>query len=167
MINAYPRPLVLFGPSGSGKSSLLKKILEDFPDKFGFSVSHTTRKPRPGEQHGVHYFFTDWRTMREEIEQGMFIEHAVYGGNHYGTSRMAVEVVQRAGKVCLLDIDIQGVKQIRNTNLNPWFVFIKPPSLEELEKRLRARNTETEESLAQRLKIAAKEMEYGGNEIFK
>lgn len=163
MISGNPRPLVFFGPSGSGKSTLLKKILEDFPDKFGFSVSHTTRKPRSGEQNGVHYFFTEWETMKKDIEEGKFIEHAVYSGNHYGTSRAAVEAVQKAGKVCVLDIDVQGVKQIRNTNLNPWYVFVKPPSLEVLERRLRDRNTESEESLAQRLKVAAQEMEYGNN----
>lgn len=161
MVSGNPRPLVLFGPSGSGKSTLLKKLLEEFPNKFGFSVSHTTRKPRPGEQHGLHYYFTDWETMKKDIEEGKFIEHAVYSGNHYGTSAAAVEAVQKAGKVCVLDIDVQGVKQIRNTNLNAWYVFIKPPSLKELEKRLRARNTESEDSLAQRLDTAAKEMEYG------
>lgn len=102
MVNGKPRPLVLFGPSGSGKSTLLKKMLEDFPDRFGFSVSHTTRKPRPGEQHGVHYYFTDWETMKKEIEEGKFIEHALYSGNHYGTSKAAVEAVQRGGKVMVV-----------------------------------------------------------------
>lgn len=101
MISENPRPLVLFGPSGSGKSTLVKKMLEDFPEKFGFSVSHTTRKPRPGEENGVHYYFTNWDTMKKDIDEGKFLEHAVFGGNHYGTSRAAVDAVQRAGKVLL------------------------------------------------------------------
>lgn len=101
MISGNPRPLILFGPSGSGKTTLLKKMLEDFPEKFGFSVSHTTRKPRPGEMNGVHYNFTDWETMKKDIDEGKFIEHAVFGGNHYGTSKAAVDAVQKAGKVLL------------------------------------------------------------------
>lgn len=110
-----PRPLILFGPSGSGKSTLLKKMLEDFPDRFGFSISHTTRKPRPGEQHGVHYYFTDWETMQKDIEEGKFIEHAVYSGNHYGTSRAAVEGVQRTGKVLLfLKFDFLKTPQVNS-----------------------------------------------------
>ncbi|CAH0546157.1 unnamed protein product [Brassicogethes aeneus] len=158
------RPLMFCGPSGSGKSTLLKKLLDDFPDKFGFSVSHTTRKPRPGEVHGKHYFFTEMDAMKEAISDGLFIENACYGGNLYGTSRKAVESVAKDGKVCILDIEVQGVKQIKKTDLNPWSVFVKPPSLEHLKQRLVARNTETEETLARRLKAAEEEMEYGTSE---
>lgn len=163
MVPQGPRPLVLAGPSGSGKSTLLKKLLQDYPDKFGFSVSHTTRKPRPGEKDGKDYHFTDRETMQAEISDGKFIESAEYSGNMYGTSKQAVEDVQKQGKVCVLDIDLQGVRQIRKTDLKPLCIFIKPPSLEELETRLRARNTESEESLKSRLKIAADEIDYGKN----
>lgn len=155
------RPLLFCGPSGSGKSTLLKKLLEDFPDKFGFSVSHTTRKPRPGEVHGQHYYFTDVDAMKEAIAKGLFLETATYGGNIYGTSREAVESVSRQGKVCVLDIEIQGVKQIKQTDLNPWSVFIKPPSVDHLKDRLIGRNTETEETLNRRLSAAAEEIQYG------
>lgn len=156
-----PRPLVFCGPSGSGKSTLLNKMMKEFPDSFGFSVSHTTRKPRPGEENGIHYHFTNVETMKADIENGKFIENAVFSGNMYGTSIAAVEAVQKEGKVCILDIDVQGVIQIKNTNLNPWLIFVKPPSLESLKQRLEDRKTETTESLALRLKVASSELKYG------
>ncbi|XP_026669076.1 guanylate kinase isoform X2 [Ceratina calcarata] len=161
MLHKNPRPLVLCGPSGSGKSTLIKRLFEEFPDTFGFSVSHTTRSPRPGEEDGKHYYFTTKDEMQKQIEQGKFLEHAVFSGNMYGTSKRAVEDVKRAGKVCVLDIDVEGVKQIKQTSLDPMYVFVKPPSMEELEKRLRSRQTETEESLERRLSVARVEMEYG------
>ncbi|XP_076031658.1 guanylate kinase-like isoform X2 [Oratosquilla oratoria] len=156
-----PRPLVICGPSGVGKGTLLKKLLEDHMNAFGFSVSHTTRQPRPGEEHGKDYFFVNREEMDEAIENGEFIEHAVYSGNCYGTSKEAVEAVLESGRICILDIDTQGVKQVKNTDLNPFYVFIKPPTIEDLEKRLQGRGTETEESMARRLKAAQEEIEYG------
>ncbi|XP_076235482.1 guanylate kinase isoform X3 [Calliopsis andreniformis] len=161
MLQKGPRPLVLCGPSGSGKSTFIKKLFEEFPDKFGFSVSHTTRNPRPGEEDGKHYYFTTKEKMQKQIEQGEFLETATFTGNLYGTSKQAVEDVQKAGRVCVLDIDIQGMKQIKQSSLEPLYVFVKPPSMDELEARLRKRNTETEDSLKQRLSIAKTEIEYG------
>ncbi|XP_033229295.1 guanylate kinase isoform X2 [Belonocnema kinseyi] len=162
MVQKGFRPLVLCGPSGTGKSTLIKKLFDELPDSFGFSISHTTRKPRAGEQNGKEYYFTDKEEMQSQIDRGQFLESATYSGNMYGTSKRAVEDVQRAGKVCVLDIDVQGVKQIKKTiTLDPLYVFVKPPSISELEKRLRERNTETEESLQLRLKAAQEEIEYG------
>ncbi|XP_063982095.1 guanylate kinase isoform X2 [Diachasmimorpha longicaudata] len=161
MLHKGPRPLVLCGPSGSGKSTLIKRMFEEFPDKFGFSISHTTRQPRPGEEHGKHYYFTTKEKMQDQIDRGEFIESAVFSDNTYGTSKKAVEDVMEAGKICVLDIDMQGVKQIKNTSLNPLLVFIRPPSIEELEKRLLARKTETAESLQRRLLAAAVEIRFG------
>lgn len=161
MLHKGPRPLVLCGPSGSGKSTLIKKLFEEFPEKFGFSVSHTTRAPRPGEENGKHYHFTTKEKMQKQIEQGEFLETATYSGNLYGTSKRAVEQVQEDGKVCILDIEMQGVKQVKQSSLDPFYVFIKPPSIEVLEERLKGRNTETDESLRRRLSIARTEMEYG------
>ncbi|CAH0724780.1 unnamed protein product, partial [Brenthis ino] len=161
MVQKGPRPLVLCGPSGSGKSTLLKRLLKEFPDKFGFSISHTTRGPRPGEKDGVHYHFTSKDKMLAAIEKGEFIESATFSGNMYGTSKRAVEDVRRTGKTCTLDIDIEGVKQIKHTDLDPLLVFIMPPSIEELERRLRTRNTEQEDALKKRLEVACREIEYG------
>lgn len=161
MLSKGPRPLVICGPSGSGKSTLLKRLFQEFPDKFGFSVSHTTRTPRHGEEHGNHYYFTNKEEMQKQIDRGEFLETAVFSGNLYGTSKYAVEEVQRTGKICVLDIEIEGVKQIKNSSLNPLYVFIKPPSISELEQRLKKRKTETEESLQQRLNRAKIELEYG------
>ena len=154
------RPLVLFGPSGCGKSTLKNRLMKDYPEKFGFSVSHTTRSPRPGETDGKEYYFTNRDVMQQSIDRGEFIESAVYNQNLYGTSKKAVQDVLEAGKVCLLDIDMQGVINLKNTDMDCYYIFVKPPSLEELERRLRTRGTETEESVSRRLDIAKKELSY-------
>ncbi|XP_061708714.1 guanylate kinase isoform X1 [Cydia pomonella] len=161
MVQKGPRPLVLCGPSGSGKSTLLKRLLKEFPDKFGFSVSHTTRGPRPGEKNGVHYHFTTKDEMLAAIEKGEFLETATFSGNTYGTSKRAVEDVRRTGKICVLDIEIEGVKQVKRSDLDPLLVFVMPPSIAELERRLRGRNTESDEALKLRLETARKEIEFG------
>ncbi|XP_011556112.2 guanylate kinase isoform X2 [Plutella xylostella] len=161
MVQKGPRPLVLCGPSGSGKSTLLKMLLKEFPDRFGFSVSHTTRQPRPGEKHGVHYHYTSKEEMQAAIQRGEFLETATFSGNMYGTSKRAVEDVRRTGKICVLDIEIEGVKQVKQTDLEPLLVFVMPPSVEELERRLRARNTENKAALQKRLETARKEIEFG------
>lgn len=161
MVRQGCKVLVLCGPSGSGKSSLLRHLFEEFPDRFGFSVSHTTRSPRPGEQNGRHYHFTTKEEMEQAIARGEFLESAVFSNNMYGTSLAAVQAVCDSGKVCVLDIDVQGVKQIRQTDLDPILVFVKPPSIADLEKRLRGRGTETEDSLQRRLDVARQEIVYG------
>ncbi|KAJ3068053.1 hypothetical protein HK102_007272 [Quaeritorhiza haematococci] len=172
-----PRPIVLSGPSGTGKSSLLKRLFHDFPEKFGFSVSHTTRKPRAGEEDGKDYFFVTREKMLEDIAAGKFIEHAEFSGNIYGTSFAAVQQVLDAGKNVILDIDMQGVKQLQSLlnnpsstssppsfTVRPLFVFVSPPNLQELERRLRGRGTENEEAIQKRLATAKTEMEWGTKE---
>ncbi|KAF6214812.1 hypothetical protein GE061_009555 [Apolygus lucorum] len=154
--------LVICGPSGSGKSSLIKRLFEEVPNTFGFSVSHTTRQPRPGEQHGIDYYFSTKENILKGVDNGEFLETASFSGNMYGTSYSSVKNVCSSGKICLLDIEMQGVIQVKQRkDLNPVTVFVKPPSLEVLEERLRKRGTETEESLRKRLETAKKEMEYG------
>jgi len=155
-----PLPLIFCGPSGAGKSTLVKRLMDDFPNRFGFTVSHTTRLPRPGEIDGKHYHFTDENSMRTAIENGEFIEHAVFSGNMYGTSFKAIEHIAQYGKIVIMDIDMQGLKQVKQT-LNPWCVFIQPPSLQDLRKRLIKRKTENEESLNRRLTKAREEINYG------
>ncbi|XP_045582117.1 guanylate kinase isoform X2 [Procambarus clarkii] len=159
-----PLTLVLCGPSGVGKSTLLNKLLDEFGPHFGFSVSHTTRSPREGEEHGKHYYFVTRQEMQLAIDDGNFIEHAEYSGNLYGSSKSAVNDVLKSGRICILDIDTQGVKQVKNTDLRAQFVFIKPPSIEVLTKRLQGRGTETEEKLNIRLATAIEELEYGAVE---
>ncbi|XP_043832939.1 guanylate kinase isoform X1 [Dromiciops gliroides] len=154
-----PRPVVLSGPSGAGKSTLLKKLFQEYGNIFGFSVSHTTRSPRPGEENGKDYHFVTREEMQRDIDAGEFIEHAEFSGNMYGTSKAAVQAVQAMNRICVLDIDLQGVRNIKKTELHPIYISIQAPSLDILEKRLRDRKTETEESLKKRLAAAARDME--------
>ena len=161
---AAPPALVLCGPSGAGKSTLMKLLTAEFGANFGFSVSHTTRAPRAGEEQGREYHFVARGAMEAMVAEGAFLEHAVFGGNMYGTSRAAVAAVAAQGKVCILDIDMQGVKQLKASGLAARYVFVRAPSLVVLEARLRARGTETEESLARRLAAATAELEYGAEE---
>lgn len=139
--------------------------MAEFGQFFEFSVSHTTRQPRPGEVAGQAYHFVTKQDMLGLVEQGRFLEHATFSGNMYGTSRAAVEKVADLGRICILDIDVQGVKQIKereaDLGLSPSYVFVKPPSREVLEERLRGRGTENEDSLARRLAAAFEELKYG------
>ncbi|KAJ7583389.1 guanylate kinase [Mycena floridula] len=154
MLADFLRPLVLSGPSGVGKSTLLQRLFAEHPDKFGFSVSHTTRNPRPGEVEGKHYFFISKDDFRQLIHKGAFIEHAEFSGNFYGTSFQTVRDVQQQGRRCILDIEAQ------QTDLNPIYLFISPPSLADLRARLQNRGTETEASVEKRLTTAFREIEY-------
>ncbi|CAN0051251.1 unnamed protein product [Scytosiphon promiscuus] len=153
--------MVVAGPSGVGKGTIIRKLMEIFPRQFGFGCSHTTRVRRQGEEDGVHYHFTSLESMRIAAAKGDFIEHAEVHGNLYGTSFAAVSDVSTSGKVCLLDVDVQGVKAVKVSSLTPKYVFIAPPSIEVLEKRLRDRGTENEDSLLTRLRNAREEVEFG------
>uniref|UniRef100_A0A0D6QYP4 Guanylate kinase 1 n=1 Tax=Araucaria cunninghamii TaxID=56994 RepID=A0A0D6QYP4_ARACU len=159
VVGDTPQPVVISGPSGVGKGTLIKKLMEEFPTTFGFSVSHTTRVPRERETAGIHYHFTQRKVMEMEVQEGKFLESANVHGNLYGTSIAAVEAVADAGKRCILDIDVQGARSVRNSTLDALFIFICPPSFEELEKRLRGRGTEKEEDVQKRLKTAKAELE--------
>ena len=150
--------LVLSAPSGCGKTTILREVMADLSG-LAFSVSHTTRQPRPGEEDGRDYHFVtpdQFRAIRDQQPSG-FLEWAEVHGNFYGTSRADVETRLAAGTDVVLDIDIQGGLQIRR-NAEPVTVFIAPPSLAELENRLRGRGTETEQSLKVRLANAEKEI---------
>ncbi|KAF9169879.1 guanylate kinase [Mortierella sp. AD011] len=164
MSAAPSRPIVLSGPSGAGKSTFLKRLFAEYPDKFGFSVSHTTRSPRAGETDGVEYNFVTRETFLAGVARGEFIEHAEFSGNLYGTTVQAVKSVGEKGKICILDIDMQGVKLVKKTDLNPWYLSVQPPSIEELEKRLRSRGTEKEEDIKSRMAAAQGELDYAKEE---
>uniref|UniRef100_A0A8B9QWX6 Guanylate kinase 1 n=1 Tax=Anas platyrhynchos TaxID=8839 RepID=A0A8B9QWX6_ANAPL len=149
-----PRPVVLSGPSGAGKSTLIKKLFKDYENIFGFSVSR--EYDAAAETWG-----SEWQReeMKKEIDAGEFLEHAEFSGNMYGTSKAAVQAVQAQNQICVLDVDIQGVKNIKGTDLNPIYISVQPPSMDVLEKRLRDRQTETEESLLKRLSAARVDLE--------
>ena len=154
-------PVVICGPSGVGKGTIIAELMRRFPGRLAFCVSHTTRGPRPGEADGEHYHFVDQGMMRRAVAKGAFLEHAEVHGNLYGTSLAAVAAVSAAGRVAVLDIDVQGAEQVRASVLGAscLFVFISPPSHAELERRLRGRGTETEDKVLKRLANAVKELE--------
>jgi len=154
------RPLVVCGPSGVGKGTLLSRLFSAFPSVFGKKVSHTTRPPRSGEIDGIHYYFVNRATMEEEIKQGLFIEYAYVHQHIYGTSISAVQRISDSGRVCVLEVDIQGAEAILKTQLNPYYVFIFPPSFNVLQERLQGRGSETDESINVRLNTAKKELEF-------
>jgi len=160
-MSLFSRPLVVSGPSGVGKSTLLKRLFAEFPDKFGFSVSHTTRSPRPGEVDGKDYHFVSRDDFLDLLKSdGFFIEHAEFSRNLYGTSRRAVEKVHADGRRCILDIEAQGVRQVKKTDLNPVYLFISPPSMPSLKERLVGRATDSQEQVQKRLDTAIEEMRY-------
>lgn len=155
-----PAPVVIAGPSGVGKGTLINMLLEKFPSAFGFSVSHTTRAPRPGEVDGVHYNFVSKEDFEDAVERGDFVEFAKVHTNYYGTSFQAIDKIRSAGKICILDIDVQGVQTVKKSKLDAKFVFVAPPSMADLEARLRGRNTETAEKIKLRLENAVAELAY-------
>ncbi|KAF8927699.1 guanylate kinase [Haplosporangium gracile] len=161
---APSRPIVISGPSGAGKSTFLKRLFAEYPDKFGFSVSNTTRNPRAGEINGVDYNFLTREEFLAGVARGDFIEHAEFSGNMYGTTVQGVKSVGDKGRICILDIDMQGVKLVKKTDLNPYYLSVQPPSIEELEKRLRGRGTEKEADIQGRLSAAQGELDYAKEE---
>lgn len=161
VIGNVEKPVVISGPSGVGKGTLIAMLMKEFPSMFGFSVSHTTRAPRGMEKDGVHYHFTARSVMEKDIDDGKFLEFASVHENLYGTSIEAVEMVADAGMRCILDIDVQGARSVRASSLEAIFIFICPPDMQKLEERLRARGTETEEQILKRLKNANDEIMQG------
>ena len=148
----------MVGPSGIGKGTITGHLRELYPNRFSFSISHTTRKPREGEVDGVHYHFITREKFEEMIKNNEFLEHAEVHGNYYGTSFAAIHDVEATGKICILDINIDGALAIYKSTMKPFIVLFKPVSFEKLEKRLRGRGTETEEQIQKRLQTTKNEL---------
>jgi guanylate kinase len=150
------RLLVVSGPSGSGKSSIVKELLDRLD--IDFSVSATTRLPRPGERHGGHYTFVSRRDFEEMIDNGELLEWAIYNNRFYGTPAGPIEDALASGRDILLEIEIQGARQVRQHRPDAVMFFIAPPSMDELENRLRRRGDTSEEDIEDRMEIAESEM---------
>lgn len=149
--------IVLSGPSGCGKGTVLKRVLEKSPNTV-VSVSATTRLPREGETDGKHYFFITRAEFEQKIAEGAFLEYAEYSDNYYGTPKAWVEEHRNAGQNVVLEIEVQGGKQIIERCPDAVSVFLTSPSMEELERRLRGRGTESEEKIQARLERAVWEL---------
>lgn len=156
---------IFSAPSGSGKTTILKPILEKLKDKFSFSISATTRPAREGEKDGVDYYFISQEKMREHIKKDDFLEwEEVYPGKYYGTFKSELDRIWKQGKYVIFDIDVKGGVNIKNILKNQaCSIFIMPPSIEELENRLRKRNTESEDTLKERLSRAEMEISLSEN----
>jgi guanylate kinase len=151
--------IVISGPSGVGKDTLIARLLE-LDGNLLYSVSFTTRPPRPGEADGVNYSFVTRARFEQLIAEGAFLEHATYHGNLYGTLRERVEGGREAGRDVVLKIEVNGAEQVMQREPGALFIFIAPPSTEELVRRQLLRNSESAQEMASRLKIAESEMAF-------
>lgn len=150
--------IVLTGPSGVGKGTLMQKLLQLHPELY-YSVSATTRSPRPGEINGQNYYFITRSQFEKLVAQGELLEWAEFAGNYYGTPRAAVLEQIQSGKLVILEIELEGARQIRASYPNALSIFILPPSFAELEKRIRGRGQDSQEAIARRLNRAQEEIE--------
>jgi guanylate kinase len=153
-----PRVIIVSGPSGAGKGTLIEGVLPRFPE-LTVAVSATTRGMRPGETDGVDYHFLSPAEFARRIESGEFLEHVVYAGNHYGTLRSEVDRHLAAGRSVVLEIELRGARAVRHALPDAVSVFIEPPSLEELVRRLRSRNTEGDADIQARLAESRAELQ--------
>lgn len=151
--------VVISGPSGAGKGTVIKKLLEE-NENMCLSVSCTTRQPREGEVDGVHYYFKTMQEFKTMLRGGEFLEFATVFDNYYGTPVFAVEERRKEGKDVVLEIDVQGAMEVRKKIADAVLIFIMPPSMEELRKRLTGRDTETEEQIEKRFSTAYYEMKF-------
>ena len=151
--------VIVSAPSGCGKSTIVHQLMEQ-RDKLRFSVSATTRAPRTGEVDGVDYYFVTRERFMEMVEEDAFLEHAEYVGNCYGTPEAAVDAQLQEGFDVYLDIEVQGAMQVKAKRPEALLVFVTPPSLEELERRLHHRGTDSDETIRSRLKVAEYELSF-------
>ena len=152
---------IISGPAGSGKGTIVSRVRE--LAQFDFSVSATTRKPRPNEENGIHYYFIDKAEFEHKIENGEMLEYAQYVGNYYGTPKKPVEDALAAGRNIILDIEVKGALQVKEKMPEAVMIFIMPPNYETLLSRIRGRGTETEEVIQERMKQSHFEIDHFGN----
>lgn len=152
--------IVVSAPAGSGKGTVNRMVLEKAKDEFSFSVSTTTRKPRPGERDGIEYWFIDRDRFEEKIAAGEMLEYTEYCGNYYGTPKKAAEDVLAQGKNLLLEIDVVGGMNVRKNFPEAVLIMLLPPTFAEQEKRLRGRGTEPDDVIARRLERTRAELPY-------
>lgn len=153
-----PRIVILSAPSGGGKTVVTNELLKQYPDLFGYSVSATTRQPRPGEENGRAYYFLTQKQFKDKYDAGEFLESAEYAGELYGTLKSEVDRVLSSGLNVLLDIEVKGALQVRRAYPSAISVFLLPPSAEVLLERLRGRQTESPAAVAKRVEIAFDEL---------
>ncbi|MBR3349210.1 MAG: guanylate kinase [Solobacterium sp.] len=151
--------IVLSGPSGVGKGTVLKEVMKDESLRLAFSISMTTREKREGEKNGVNYFFVTKEQFEQAVKDGKLLEYAEFVGNYYGTPLDYVEKLRNEGTNVILEIEVQGCLQVQEKEPDAITIFIVPPSMQELENRIRGRKSEPEEIIQQRLAKAEKEME--------
>lgn len=154
--------LIISGLSGAGKGTIVDRLLKDHPDEYVLSISATTRKPRPGESEGVQYFYKTREEFETMLENGQLLEHAEYVGNYYGTPRQWVLDRMRENKNVILEIEVQGAFQIKKIVPEAITVFVLPPDMEELKRRLKGRGSETDEEIEKRLMRAEEEIKLKG-----
>ncbi len=151
-------PFVLSGPSGCGKGTIVKALLERHPETFALSVSATTREPRVGEENGVHYYFIDRAEFERRIEDQQILEYTTYCGNYYGTPKKELYERTVEGINVILEIEVEGAMNVRRLCPEAVLIYVLPPDADTLEKRLRGRGTNTEEDIANRLAKAREEI---------
>jgi len=157
-MSALPGRLTLItGPSGVGKGTLVQRLLLLHPEIW-LSISATTRAPRAGELDGQHYFFLTREAFEGQVAEGGFLEWAEFAGNLYGTPRQPVQAQLAAGRPVLLEIELEGARQVRQSFAEAFQIFVEPPSFEELERRIRGRGTDSEEAIGRRLERAKVEL---------
>jgi guanylate kinase len=162
-VDHAPLLLIVSSPSGAGKTTLCNRLLKEFGD-LGFSISHTTRPPRPGEIDGKDYHFVDVETFTRMVDENKFVEWAHVHGNRYGTARSELAAAAEKRTDLIFDVDFQGARQIKGQYPSAVAVFVLPPSIEELRRRLTQRGTESPESMERRFKAALGEI--GNHPLF-